>query len=368
MYIKNVCILIIILIVSGCNSSKSKFDKSLSVAVEDALSVALSDNNVIGAVLAIETPNGAKYKAVDGYAIRENNTPMTANLSFRIGSITKTFTTTIILMLIDDGYITLNTTLNEVLPELEIVMGDQITVENLLQMRSGLRKYLADEAFSNFLIYDPERIWEPEELIRFSNYKIGEPNQEFLYNNGNFILLGLMIEKLTDMAYDEVVKKYILSPLNMNNTYLPINLNIPDLFAYGYEYNYESSMYINKTYYLNPTIAWSAGGFISNADDLITWAKVYTNGELISPDLHEKQMTFKVAENNIGIDEYGLGMMKYEGLIGHDGFIPPYGSWIATYKGYKLVLLINGTGIVDIPPLVASYMLTDIVDSIDDRL
>jgi D-alanyl-D-alanine carboxypeptidase len=272
------------------------------------------------------------------------------------------------MMLIDDGLVNLDTTVNEVLPELNIVMDYKITIRNLLEMRSGLGKYLGNEDFAKFLIYDPEHVFTPEELVAYFNYKVSEPGTDFLYNNGNFVLLGLMIEKLTSMAYDQAVDTYILNPLHLTSTYLPINLNMPDSFAYGYEYDYDANISINKTYYLNPTMAWSAGGFISNADDLLIWAKAYTDGDLISDSLYEEQFTFRDAENNIGIDAYGLGLMKYGYLVGHDGFIPPYGSWLATYKGYKFVLLMNGTGQVAIPALVASYVLTDIIDMVDSQL
>lgn len=354
---------------TGCsNDNTEEFNESLGKKLESSLQKSIEEHNVTGAVLAVRSDNGSSWKGSAGYSILENETEMSTDLSFRIGSITKTFTATLILILIDEGLLSLETTLNEVVPELEIIMGDQITIENLLEMRSGLEKYLANEDFGGFYIYDPGRIWTPEELVYYTNNKVSEPNSTFLYNNGNFIILGLIVEKLTGMEYESAANKYIFKPLNMENTYLPSDLNVPEYFAYGYEYDATSDLNINITYNFHPSLAWSAGGMISNADDLLIWANAYTEGLLISDELHQKQFTLQTAENNIGIDSYGFGAMKYGNLIGHDGFIPPYGSWVATYKNYKFVFLLNGTGDVAIPALVASYVLNDIIDAVDDEL
>ncbi len=375
----SVVISVWLVLLCGCGSSNipinstKTFDTNLSVLFQKALNKALKDNNATGAVLGVRTPKGSIIKVADGYAVEENLTKMTTNLSFRIGSITKTFTATMIFMLIDNGKLKLDTTLDKLLPNLKIVMSKKITVKNLLEMRSGLGKYLSNKNFTKFLMYDPEHVWTPKEIAEYSNYKAsgkeGIPGGDFLYNNGNYILLGLIIEKLTNMSYKNAINKYILKPLSMKHTYLPVNLNIPNAFAYGYEYNNDFNRTVDKTYYLNPSIAWSAGGFISNVDDLLTWVKVYTDGDLISNNLYKKQFTLiPIKDKSKIINGYGLGIMKYKFLIGHDGYIPPYGSWIATYKGYKFVLLVNGTKKVKMPAIIASHMLIDIINTVNSKI
>lgn len=363
----------------------------LAQKLDNALKTTVENNSGIGAVMVVKTENGDIWKGATGYSVFEDKTAMTSDLYFRIGSITKTFTSTLTLILVDAGKLSLDTTVNSVVPELDIVNGDIITVENLLEMRSGLSKYLADPDFYNtYILGDSGYVFSnPEDVIAYSNIEYSMPGAEFLYNNANYMILGLIIEKITGMYYVDSLSQYILQPLNLEHTFLPDNLNMPEPFAYGYNYDkvYDldgnlSYMLLNNTFYLNPSMAWSAGGMISNADDLLIWAEAYNNGYLLSDELHAKQFFQKPVTDNVGIYNYGLGTMTYSKsydqtmieIIGHDGYLPPYGSWVAKYGNSDIVLLMNGTNDLGseeanaYAPLVASYVLTDFINMLKEEL
>lgn len=365
------------------NESARQLDTFLKTTVEN--------NGGIGAVMVVKTEDGRVWKGATGYSVFEDKTPMTTDLYFRIGSITKTFTSTLTLILVDAGKLSLDTTINSIVPELGIVMGDIITIENLLEMRSGLSKYLANIDFYNtYILGDSGYVFSnPEDVIAYSNVVYSMPGADFLYNNANYMILGLIIEKITNMPYLDALTQYILQPLNLKHTFLPDDLNMPQPFAYGYNYDkvYDlygnpSYMLLNNTFYLNPSMAWSAGGMISNLDDLLIWSEAYNNGYLISDELHAKQFFQNPVADNEGIHSYGLGTMTYSKtyddaaieVYGHDGYLPPYGSWVAKYGTSDIVLLMNGTGDLGsdeanaYAPLVASYVLTDFINQMKDEL
>lgn len=375
---KIVTLLVAFAFLTGCGSSLTEeteqiatFDTTLAQQMEQALEASVAENNATGAVLAVRAPDGSTWITATGNSIEENATAMQTDLYFRIGSITKTFTSTLTLMLIDQGLLTLDTTLEEVVPELGVVMSDQITVADLLDMRSGLIKYLANEDFSGFITYDPGRIWTPEELVYYTNVAVSEPGDTFLYNNGNYILLGLIIEKVTGLTYEEALARHILTPLGLHHTMMPENGNMPEPFANGYQYSSDGNLTTNLTYNLNPSIAWSAGGLVSNAEDLLTWSEAYIDGTLLSVSMHEQQFTLQsvTEEENPAIEGYGYGVMQDGILIGHDGFIPPYGSWVATYDNYEFVLLVNGTRNSALEPVyVTTTILDDVINAVDGQL
>lgn len=372
-------------------SDKNTVSDELAQKLDSALKTTVENNGGIGAVMVVTTEDGAIWKGATGYSVFEDKTPMTTDLYFRIGSITKTFTSTLTLLLVDAGKLSLDTTINSVVPDLGIVMGDIITVKNLLEMRSGLSKYLANLDFYNtYILGDSGYVFSnPEDVIAYSNVEYSMPGTAFLYNNANYMILGLIIEKITNMPYVDALSQYILQPLHLEHTFLPDDLNMPEPFAYGYNYDkvydlYGNSSYmlLNNTFYLNPSMAWSAGGMISNLDDLLIWSKAYNNGCLLSDELHAKQFFQIPVTDNVGIGSYGLGTMTYSKtydettieITGHDGYLPPYGSWVAKYGNSDIVLLMNGTGDLGsekanaYAPLVASYVLTNFIDLVKDEL
>lgn len=354
----------------------AEFNAKLSAALEKSLKERAESQHIIGASLAVRSPDQALWKGTTGYAVLETKQKMTDNLHFRIGSITKTFTATLVLMLIDEKKLSFDDTVDALVPELKIVTGDRITVKNLLAMRSGLQKYLGDEAFMPFFKNDPGRVWTPEDIVAFSNKSASAPGTTFLYNNGNYVLLGLIIEKVTGMTFKDALEHYILNPLDLSQTAMQHTLNMPLPFAHGYQYGTNINgdpvdLVINATYYINPTTAWSSGAMTSTLDDLASWAKVYFGGELISEALHKQQFCLipVTSLENPLIDAYGFGAMRDGVLIGHDGFLPPYGSFLSTYKDYDFIILLNGAGKGSKQPVeAAANLLKGIIGDVIDLL
>ncbi len=162
----------------------------LSSSLEESVGII----GVPGATMTVTRPDGAKWVGVNGLADRENNTAMAAGLKFRIGSLSKTFTATIILQLVQEGRFSLDDKLASLLPGL-IPSGGQISVRQLLNHTSGLFDYPQAENpnFFNEVSANPLRKWQPAELIAIANANVPyfAPGDGFHYSNTNYVLLGV---------------------------------------------------------------------------------------------------------------------------------------------------------------------------------
>ena len=344
------CIAVILLaflfvVAGGCAGMPPKgalrFDPALVQPIQTVLDAALIRYRLPGAVLGIRDPKGATHFWTSGLADLQMGKTMERDLYFRIGSVTKSYTATIILQLADEGLVALDTPIDHYLPG-KVAQGENISVRDLLEMRSGLGNYSKNPAFFNSLEHNPGRVWSPDELLNFSNTNKGKPGDSFEYNNANYIILGMLIETVTQSSYREQVKKKILKPLAMAKTFVPISNDMPTPFARGYLY--EEGAVIDGTFSLDPSVAWSAGNIISTATDQLVWIKALEEGRLLSKETHKEQFAVKGIKSTPG-RAYGLGVGRDKGATGHGGnYNNAYTSCIYRYHGYDFVVLVNGQG------------------------
>ncbi|MEU4540511.1 serine hydrolase domain-containing protein [Streptosporangium sp. NPDC023825] len=212
-----------------------------------------------GAVVHVRD-EGKIQEAAAGFADPATRTPMRADHRFRIASITKTFTAAITLQLVRERRLALRDTLGELLPGV-LPGADRVTVEQLLNHTSGIPDYLTDSRFMDAIVDGGmhTRDWPPRELLRYG----GRPGRSGVnrYSNGNFILLGLIIEKVTGQSYAEVLRERVTEPLKLRNTELPRDLLPPGL-ATGRQGDGPGATVVNSS------IFWSAGGLVSTAGDV----------------------------------------------------------------------------------------------------
>lgn len=258
--------------------------------------------------------------------------PITSDMYFRIGSCTKSFTTTMILILVDKGFLSITDTVNKWFPK--VIHGDKITLEMLANMTSGIRSYSADEKFVKDLKQFIYKYWTEEELINIG-LKDGpecEPGKCWRYCNTNTVMLGMIASKVTNKSYEDLLKELILDPLGMSNTIYPLTPDLPIPFVHGYS-DFRNEFYDQSTFW-NPSWARGAGAIVSNIDDLLTWAEAVGKGSLLSDASKKAQLRNKVShlpsfnESNY----YGMGVgVRENGWITHAGNIPGYNSCFAYY-------------------------------------
>jgi len=299
---------------------------------------ALEKGGIPGAVVGIWAPDQGTWVEAFGQANLAEHQSMTVDHKFRIGSITKTATATIVLQLAGDGVIDLDQNIEtyDKKYDLKIPNAKEITIHQLLNHTSGLFSYTDDPAleavsYANLLLY-----WTPQELIKYavSHRDTAPPGKEFHYSNTGYALLGLIIEEETKHRLDEEVDRRIIQKLGLKHTSFPTLPNTTEPHANGYMSNADLlrlsfNLRGNKTAELvdvtafNPSWAWAAGAMISSVNDLKIYAKALGTGSLVGKKMQAEQM--KMIPVAPGSDmKYGLGLAEYKGWLGHRGEVPGY--------------------------------------------
>ena len=323
-----------------------------AATLEEKIPVVMAENAIPGVVVLVESPARGDWSATFGTAEIGAEVPMALSDSFRIGSNTKTMTSTVILQLVDEGKLALDDPISKFRPD--VPGGESITIANLSEMRSGLYSYSFDPAFNATLDSEPQKAWTPDELlaIAFSHPVDAAPGTEYEYSNTNIVLLGLVIEQLTGMSASDAFEERIFAPLGLKNSLLPLpaDSSIPKSHAQGYQFG--TNVQTIDSYAVpadqladaldgtlkpidqtdaNPSWAWTAGGAISTAEDLAVYAKALVGGGLLDDAtqklrLESVQPTAPGAPNSVG---YGLGIAQFApGIFGHDGQLPGYSSFM----------------------------------------
>jgi len=307
-------------------------------------------NVIPGAIVFIKSRDKGDWRATLGTGEIGKTAPLSMNDSVRIGSNTKTMTSTVILQLVQEGKLKLSDPISKFRPE--VPNGQNITIEHLATMRSGLYSYTFDLGFNETLDKDPQKAWTPDELLKiaFSHSSNGPPGKAFGYCNTNIVLLGLVIERLTGTSARDAFQKRIFEPLKLTHTQLPAanDSSIPDPHPQGYQFlsnvatidNYAvppaqlpaalngTLSPLNQTN-ANPSWAWTAGGGISTAEDLAVYVRALVDGGLLDPATQKIRLDSLVPTNpnNPMAAAYGIGIARFgPWLIGHDGQIPGYST------------------------------------------
>lgn len=295
-----------------------EFSDNTVKAVDAKIADFMEDNQVPGTIVGVWSPQGTLIKGY-GVANRYTHRPITPRDKVRIGSVTKSFTATVILQLVDEGLISLDDTIDTYIAN--VPNGDKITLRQLGNMTSGLAEYTANPTFSANI----NKTWTPEELVAMSA-ALGvkfEPGTSWMYCNTNYILLGMVIEKVTGNPLAEEIHKRIVGPLNMTNTFFATTPEIPEPFAHGYSSNYGGIELQDMTFWKIYAMAWAAGANVSTVSDLRVWIKALYSGELLSESSHQEQINWV---NASGEAKYGLGVFQNGRFFGHDGSIAGYMS------------------------------------------
>lgn len=271
----------------------------------------------------------------------ETNAPISVDDHFRIASITKTFTATAILQLIDQGQLTLDARLSQFVEG--ITYGDRITVEELLNMTAGVYSYTDDQTFLHDYEQNPLLPFTPQDAINIiqQHDPAFEPGTQAQYSDSNYILLGLIVECITGRPLDQVIQTQILDPLQMTHTSFPTTADMPAPFAHGYYPNLgRSPRDVTES---NPTVAWAAGAMISTLGDLRIWAKALATGTLLSPSTQALRLHMVLLASGGGIQvRYGLGIADLNGFLGHNGAIVGYGSAMFYLPSRNATIIVLG--------------------------
>ena len=312
--------------------------------VESTVEQLMRDNAIPGAVVQVSSPELGDWTGTFGVGDLDTGEPISADDHFRVGSNTKTMTVTAVLQLAQEGLLSLDDPISTYIEG--VPNGDEITIAQLAEMRSGLPSYSFDPGLNATLDDDPGKAWTQEELLEIAfSYPVNfAPGEKFEYSNTNTVLLGLVVEELTGKPIAEVFEERIFTPLGLEDTSFPAidDASIPDPHPRGYMFGTNVStletsvlpeeeqaeavagtLKPNDHTDDNPSWGWTAGAAISTADDLTTYVQALVDGGLLDERMQQTRLD-SIQPVGAATAGYGLGMAQFGPLLGHDGQLPGF--------------------------------------------
>ncbi len=320
-----------------------------------------------GALLYVDAPELGVWSGAAGAADVETGEAMRPDSKFGIGSITKTFVSVVVLQLVEEGVLSLDDTLPEVLPEETVSRfpdSDRITVRMLLNHTSGIAEWVS-QTTHEAVAADPSTIWDIETVLELAAAQAPyfQPGEGWTYSNTDYTLLGMIIEQAGGKSWREEVRSRILEPLGLEDTVVrdPGDTSMPDGHAHGYG---DLGSGVVEVTYADPSMAGAAGGnaIVSTTADLARFLDAVLAGVLFQdPATLAEMMTFVDAPDEHGFPYwYGLGMEKYiiDGitLIGHAGGAVGYGSVMYRAPDYGITIVASGN-FFDLAPAYVDLLI-----------
>ena len=346
--------LLLILAAAGCGSS-SNSTPDYAKSLQSKLQAVVEQQQIPGAVVLIRSPSKGNWSASFGSREVGSTERIGVGDYYRIASNTKTMTGTVILQLVQEGQLSLDDPVSKYRPE--VPNGQNITIAELLNMRSGLFDYLSTPEWLEEEDQDHQRVWTPEELeaLAFAYPPRFKPGLGFNYSNTNTLLLGLIAEQVTGDSLETLFQDRIFTPLGLKHTYLPDSTTntIDDPHAQGYCIGSfitgcmpvpNQPNELNDVTDTNPSWAWAAGGVISTPRDLARYVKALVGGGLLGPKLQRQRLeSLTPVPGRPSSIRYGYGLLTLGPLIGHTGDFPGFNSVMYYDPGHQLTVIAYAT-------------------------
>ncbi|XVQ07008.1 serine hydrolase domain-containing protein [Spirillospora sp. CA-255316] len=320
-----------------------------------------------GVIAEVKTGNRT-WTGTAGIANLDGRRPRATDEKFRVASMTKPFTAAVLLKLEAAGQLSLDDSVEKWLPG--VVRGkdyhpQKISVRHLLNHTSGIFNYNNDDAFRARYAgdeFDKNRYTRvtPRELVNIALahpavFQPGEPGR-WEYSDTNYILAGMIIEKVTGNTYEEEAEAKIIKPLGLSGTSVPgTSPKVPRPHATHYSTLFEDGpgAKVRNVTEFNPTVAWSAGQIISTVGDVNKFMSLLLRGEVLPAAQQQAMLDTVPVEGEDGHggreDRYGLGIRKFKltescWVWGHGGMIPGSASRTAVTGNGRHVLTLNRNG------------------------
>jgi D-alanyl-D-alanine carboxypeptidase len=309
------------------------------IRVMEFVPKAMEQASIPGAIIGIWQDGATPY--VRAFGVRDTATgePMATDLYMRIGSVTKTFVTTAILQLVDQGKVGLDDPISRYVPG--VPNGDAVSIRHLAAMRSGLFDY--SDVTQAAMPDNQERRYTPQDLLEII---VQHPpdfpaDTKFDYNNSNTVLLGLVVEKVSGQPLDRYIDEHIVQAEHLQHTLFPADAILPSPHAHGYTKMPDGKIADGTDW--NPSWGWAAGQMVSTVDDLHIWARDLATGKLLTPAAQREREKFQPAPSEGDGALYGLGVEYQFGWIGHNGNITGYQTYAYYLPSEKttMVVMVN---------------------------
>jgi D-alanyl-D-alanine carboxypeptidase len=318
-----------------------RFAPATAATLTSIVSQSMAANGIPGMAVGVWIPGRGTYLHTFGTANVKTNARFARDDHIRIASITKTFTATVILELVDRHRLKLSDRLSRFVKC--IPYGNRITVKEMLNMTSGIYDWTNDAGFLKRYQANPARPFGPKDVIAIVRRHTPSfaPGRGVEYSDSNYMLLGLIAQKVTGVPLRKLIKTMVLTPLGMRHTSYPTTAAMPSPFAHGYLPQNGSLRDVTRN---NPNAAGGAGALVSTLGDLKLWAEALATGTLLSRGtqrLRLRTVHISSIPGKIALD-YGLGIFNVNGFLGHNGAILGYGSAMFYLPSAHATFVIEG--------------------------
>jgi D-alanyl-D-alanine carboxypeptidase len=347
---KIILIIIASTFIFGCQNEKSEKETQ----IKSELQKIIQEVGVPGINMAISMPDGEIWTISEGYSDKEKQILMKPEDVMFSGSTGKTFCAAIILQLQDEGKLNIDDSLSKYFGNEEwfakIPNADSLTLRMLLNHTSGLERYEYDDSLWIKMKAEPDKVWTGEERLSFI---FGKPalhpaGKGWAYSDTNYIILGMLIEKITGNDYYAELKKRFFQPLNLEKTF-PGNSRVIAGLIPGYTGSSEVFHLSEKVlqddgkFAFNPQMEFTGGGIVCTASDLAKWGRLYYSGKLFSQDSYRLMITPAAFPTTLEDNaKYGMACIIWnnDGVVsfGHTGFFPGYVTIVEYIPGLDICI------------------------------
>jgi len=286
-------------------------DAALTDELQDLLDDVVDNGFVPGVVLSISVPGYATWSGASGLADRAQGRAIAPDTPIRIASVSKMFTAVVVLQLVEEGRLTLDEPIATWLPD-SVPSGGRITVRQLLQHTTGLYDYLEDRRLIGEMQRDTSYEWQPQDLVdyasRFPQRAIGRWD----YSSTNYVVLGMLVERVTGQPLAQQVRQRIFDPLDMRHAAFLPQEPIPDMLAHGYSYE-------NDLTASSMSFAFATANLAMTTSDLERFGRALFSADLLRAETREIMLGRFVSgrgQYDMPDLEYGLGVMRNRLPIG----------------------------------------------------
>ena len=340
--------------VLGCATGlaqQSTDDTAIKARLEAIASSYTSGNAFMGTVLVAEGDRTLLDKGY-GSADLEWNIPNAPDVKFRLGSLTKQFTASLILLLQQDGKLNIADPVSKYLPDTPKAW-EKITLANLLGHTSGIPNFTNGTEFGTWRM-SPHTT--AEELAFFRDKPLDfAPGSKFSYSNSNFEVLGAVIEKVSGQTYEEQLRTRLFGPLGMKNTGLDSDELILPKRAQGYAKGKDGIVHERSE---SMSVPWAAGSLYSTTGDLLLWEHALFSGKVLN-DASFKAMTTP------GLGDYGLGIgiRKQDNItvVAHSGGIEGFNTYLSYVPERKIAIVVLSNVNGSSPDAMAAQLLDTVL-------
>ncbi|EDY83841.1 beta-lactamase, putative [Verrucomicrobiia bacterium DG1235] len=300
-----------------------ELDDSLKRELQELMSDRFTGSNFRGASYSIAVPGYEVWTGTYGDLGRASSVEVTSGSVFGLASITKTYVAAIVLQLRDEGLLDLDDPIVEYIGAIENV-PEMVTIRHLLSMTSGLANFSSHSAGPiRAAVANRGKVWEPEEVLsRYLSAPRFEAGARYMYSNTNYVLLGMLIERVTGEPFGDALRERLLEPLGLDETYLAGFDELPEELAWSdFTRDGRIDEVADAAQASVGSMFWTSGGMFATSEDLARWGVALYGGEVLSAASLAEMVNF----GDDGFFDYGLGAMPESNLgyefWGHGGLL-----------------------------------------------